>query len=402
MQSPTSNRRLVVSAMASIAALAFMAAAPAARAQADKPVRIGFSMARTGMLANATPSQSNTYELWKEQVNARGGLDVGGQKRRVEFVTYDDQSKPEQAVRIYEKLITDDKVDLLLAPWGTPFQIAIAPVLEKFKFPMVGNTAASVALRQVKPGYIWFPTSAIPDRIGVELTAMLKANNVKTAVVLANVLPFTKEIKNYLEPELKKAGIEIKLSTEYPPDIKDMTSILTQVKQANPDAVLALAYPGDSVLYAKQAKELGLASPVQFIAIGPSDAFFAKAVGTSAAEDVITIAHWSPRPEWKGSQAFHDAYVKKFGEDPDYLNSALAWMSLEILETAVAKNGLDKPKIRETISKDTFETINGKVKFEGVQNSITPTAFVQTQKGKLQIIWPQSIATGKYAPKKSW
>ncbi|MBT2305056.1 amino acid ABC transporter substrate-binding protein [Variovorax paradoxus] len=399
MQSPTLNRRSLV---AGIAALTMAMSPPAALAQADKPLRIGFSMARTGMLANATPSQSNTYELWKEQVNARGGMDVGGQKRKVEFVTYDDQSKPEQAVRIYEKLITDDKVDLLLAPWGTPFQIAIAPVLEKFKFPMIGNTAASVALRQVKPGYIWFPTSAIPDRIGIELTAMLKANNVKSAVVLSNVLPFTKEIKNFLEPELKKAGIEIKLSTEYPPDIKDMTSILTQVKQANPDAVLALAYPGDSVLYAKQAKELGIASPLQFVAIGPSDAFFAKAVGASAAEGVVTIAHWTPRPEWKGSQAFYDAYVKKFGEDPDYLNSALAWMSLEILETAVARSGLDKNKIREVVSKETFETINGKVRFEGVQNAITPTAFVQTQKGKLQIVWPKSIATGQYEPKKSW
>lgn len=399
MQSPTLNRRSLV---AGVAALTMAMAAPIAFAQADKPLRIGFSMARTGMLANATPSQSNTYELWKEQVNARGGMDVGGQKRKVEFVTYDDQSKPEQAVRIYEKLITDDKVDLLLAPWGTPFQIAIAPVLEKFKFPMIGNTAASVALRQVKPGYIWFPTSAIPDRIGFELTAMLKANNVKSAVVLSNVLPFTKEIKNFLEPELKKAGIEIKLSTEYPPDIKDMTSILTQVKQANPDAVLALAYPGDSVLYAKQAKELGIASPLQFVAIGPSDAFFAKAVGASSAEGVVTIAHWTPRPEWKGSQAFYDAYVRKFGEDPDYLNSALAWMSLEILETAVAKGGLDKNKIREVVSKETFDTINGKVRFDGVQNAITPTAFVQTQKGKLQIVWPKSIATGQYEPKKSW
>ncbi|VTU19194.1 amino acid ABC transporter substrate-binding protein [Variovorax sp. PBL-E5] len=399
MQSPTLNRRSIVGG---IAALAAALSARGAFAQADKPVRIGFSMARTGMLANATPSQSNTYELWKEQVNARGGMDVGGQKRKVEFVTYDDQSKPEQAVRIYEKLITDDKVDLLLAPWGTPFQIAIAPVLEKFKFPMVGNTAASVALRQVKPGYIWFPTSAIPDRIGVELTAMLKAQNVKSAVVLSNVLPFTKEIKNYLEPELKKAGIEIKLSTEYPPDIKDMTSILTQVKQANPDAVLALAYPSDSVLYAKQAKELGIASPFQFIAIGPSDAFFAKAVGAASAEGVVTIAHWTPRAEWKGSQAFYDAYVKKFGEDPDYLNSALAWMSLEILETAVAKAGLDKNKIRQIVSTETFDTINGKVRFDGVQNAITPTAFVQTQKGKLQLVWPKSIATGQYEPKKSW
>ncbi|RYF70484.1 MAG: hypothetical protein EOO22_14240 [Comamonadaceae bacterium] len=94
--------------------------------------------------------------------------------------------------------------------------------------------------------------------------------------------------------------------------------------------------------------------------------------------------------------------MKKFGEAPDYLNSALAWMSLEILETAVAKSGVDKAKIREVISKDTFDTINGKVRFDGVQNAITPTAFVQTQKGKLQIIWPKSIASGQYEPKKGW
>ena len=399
MNSSAIKRRSVV---AGLAATLLVWVSGAASAQADKPLRIGFSMARTGMLANATPSQMNTYELWREQVNARGGMNVGGTRRKVEFVSYDDQSKPEQAVRIYEKLITDDKVDLLLAPWGTPFHISIAPVLEKFKFPMVGNTAASVALRQVKPGYIWFPTSAIPDRIGTELTAMLKAQNVKSVVVLANVLPFTKEIKNFLEPELKKAGIDIKLSSEYPPDIKDMTAVLTQAKQANVDAVLALAYPGDSVLYAKQAKELGVNSPFQFVAIGPSDAFFPKAVGAASAEGVVTIAHWAPRAEWKGSQAFYDAYVKKFGEDPDYLNSSLAWMSLEILESAVEKNGLNKEKIREFVAKETFETINGKVKFDGVQNSITPTAFVQYQKGKLQIIWPASIATSKYEAKKGW
>ena len=399
MKFPKTSRRKVVGGLT--AALLALTTGMA-MAQADKPLRIGFSMARTGMLANATPSQLNTYELWREQTNAKGGMDVGGTKRKVEFVIFDDQSKPDQAVRIYEKLITDDKVDLLLAPWGTPFHLAIAPVLEKFKFPVVGNTAASVALRTVKPGYIWFPTSAIPDRIGAELTAMLKAQNIKSVAVLSNVLPFTKEIKNFLEPELKKAGITVKVTAEYPPDISDMTATLTQVKQANVDAVLALAYPGDSVLYAKQAKELGLNNPLHFVAIGPTDAFFAKAVGATSAEGVVSIAHWSPRAEWKGSQAFHDAYVKKFSENPDYLNSALAWMSLEILETTVAKTGLDKEKMRAMISSTTFDTINGKVKFDGVQNSITPTAFVQTQKGKLQIVWPPSLASSKFEAKKGW
>ena len=393
------SRRAILQALTLIT---LQASTGAALAQTAAPLRLGFSMARTGMLASATPSQMNTYELWREQVNARGGMDVAGVKRKVEFVVYDDQSKPEQAVRIYEKLITDDKVDLLLAPWGTPFHLSIAPVLEKYKFPVVGNTAASVALRQVKPGYIWFPTSAIPDRIGAEMAAMLKSKGVKSVAVISNVLPFTKEIKNFLEPELKKAGIEIKLSTDYPPDVKDMTSLLTQVRTANPDAIMVLAYPSDSVLYAKQAKELGLNNPWQFIAIGPSDAFFPKAVGAASAEGVITIAHWAPKAEWKGSQAFFDAYVKKFNEEPDYLNSSLAWVSLEILESAVAKNGLDKAKLRDFISRETFETINGKVRFDGVQNAITPTAFVQTQSGKLQIVWPQSMATAPLQAKKGW
>lgn len=396
--SPT--RRTIIKAAAGAAAGPLLVTR-AAWAQ-EAPLRLGFSMSKTGPLAVATVSQSNTYELWLEQVNARGGMDVAGRKRKVEFVSYDDQSKPDQAVRVYEKLITDDKVDLLLAPWGTPFHIAIAPVLEKYRFPVVGNTAASVSVRKVKPGYIWFPTSAIPDRIGAELAAMLVENKVKTAAVIANVLPFTKEIKNFLEPELKKAGIEVRFTTEYPPDIKDMTPIVAQIKQADVDAVLALSYPGDSILYARQAKEIGIGSPFQFVAVGPSEPFFAKTVGSATARNIVTIAHWSPRPEWKGSQEFENDYIRKFGQEPDYLNSALAWTSLQILEAAVSRNGLDKEKIRQFVSSETFDTINGKVKFDGVQNVITPTAFVQIQQQGIKLVWPKSIANGTYMAKSGW
>src|SRR5262245_29601286 len=197
-----------------IAMLAALGLATGASAQDSKPVRIGFSMSKTGLFAQAAGDQIKAYDLWLEVVNARGGIDVGGVKRKVEFVSYDDQSNPANAVRIYEKLITDDKVDLLTAPWGTPFHIAIAPVLERFQFPMVGSTAASVAVREIKPGNIWFPTSAIPDQIGTELTAMMKANNVQSAAVIANVLPFAKEIKGFLVPALQKAGIKVVVNEE--------------------------------------------------------------------------------------------------------------------------------------------------------------------------------------------
>ena len=94
--------------------------------------------------------------------------------------------------------------------------------------------------------------------------------------------------------------------------------------------------------------------------------------------------------------------MKKFNEKPDYLDTVLSYMSCEILEQAVAKAGLDKQKIRQAISTMTFDTINGPVKFQGVQNAITPTAFLQIQGNELQIIWPKSIATSSFKAKTGW
>ena len=135
------------------------------------------------------------------------------------------------------------------------------------------------------------------------------------------------------------------------------------------------------------------------MALGASAAFYRKALGDSA-NGFVTIGHWAPdNPEWKNARKFYDNYVARYNQEPDYLNASLAYLSLEILEQAVAKVGLDKEKLRETIANDTFETINGKVKFEGVQNVITPTAFLQIQDGHLKLIWPDSIATSKFQPK---
>ena len=102
------------------------------------------------------------------------------------------------------------------------------------------------------------------------------------------------------------------------------------------------------------------------------------------------------------AKAFFDAYVKKFNEEPDYLDSALVYASCEILEQAVAKAGHDKAKLRQTISTETFDTLYGKVKFNGVQNATTPTMFEQIQDGKIYIVWPPAEATHKLQAKPPW
>jgi len=370
-----------------------LAAMTASAALAADPVTIGYTLARTGLFANAAPSQETAYELWAEQVNAAGGLDVAGEKRPVEFVSYDDESDPTKAAQLYERLITSDEVDLLLAPWGTPHHLNVAGVVERYDFPMVGNTAASVAIRQVQPGNIWFPTSAIPDKIGPEMARMLSDAGVTSAAIIANVLPFAQENLQFLVPALEAAGIEVALNESYPPDIRDMTALLTQVKNSGAEAVIALTYPADAFLYMGQARELGIEQPYQFLLVGPTIAAFNDAFGP-AADGIITLGHWSPQQEaWPRAKPFYDAYVARFEMEPDYLDSALAYMSAEILAQAVARAGLDHDALREAIATGTFETINGTVRFDGVENTETPTAFLQRQDGQTHLVWPPEIAT---------
>jgi branched-chain amino acid transport system substrate-binding protein len=385
----------------SLAVAATLLAAGMTAAAADEPIKIGYAISKTGPFAPAAHTQINTYELWQDQVNAAGGIDVGGKKRPVKFISYDDQSDFGKAPQIYEKLITDDKVDLLLAPWGTPFHFAIAGILEKYQFPLVGNSAASVTIREIKPGNIWFPTSCIPDRMATELAKFMVAQKVKTASVTTLQLPFSLEVKKYLMPALEQAGIKVVVNDEYAPDVKDLTATLTKIKQAAPDATISLSYPPDSILFIKGARELDIKAPFQLVLVGPADYFFSKMFGPNL-DGIVTMGHWSPHEaKWK-AMPFYEAYKKKFNEPPDYLDSALAWMSIEILEQAVKTAGLDKAKIREAISTETFDTINGPVKFKGVENVTTPTMFLQFQKGEAQIVWPPSEATASFEPKSGW
>ncbi len=121
-------------------------------------LKIGYSLGRTGILAAGVSVQERAYFLWREQVNARGGLDIGGmEKRKIsEFISYDDQSDAGKIPQIYEKLISDDKVDLLLAPYATYLHVAITGVIEKNRFPLVGNTASSVLVRDLNARYMFF------------------------------------------------------------------------------------------------------------------------------------------------------------------------------------------------------------------------------------------------------
>src|SRR5262245_9322146 len=167
------NRRAFVTGGLAAASAAASRVRPA-RAQSG-PIRIGYTLSATGPYAvGAGITQAPNYALWADQVNAKGGLMVKGQGRRpIEFVTADDRSEIETAVRFYEKLTTDDKVDLILPPWGTAMNFAVAPIANKQGYPMIGPTVSSNKLKELSFPY-FYAILQQPDACMGAFTAFLK------------------------------------------------------------------------------------------------------------------------------------------------------------------------------------------------------------------------------------
>jgi branched-chain amino acid transport system substrate-binding protein len=376
-----------------------------ARAQA-KPVRIGYTLSATGPYAvGAGITQAPNYLLWQEQVNAKGGLAVKGEGRRpIEFVSIDDRSEIETAVRFYEKLATDDKVDLMLPPWGSGMNFAIAPVATKHGYPLIGPTAISAKFRELALPYFYIMLVQ-PEPQMQAVAAMLKdfrdqGKIKKVAVAYVNDL-FGIELNAATGPAFKAAGLEVVDTKSYALGVKDLTPVLRGFKAAGADAFVGLTYPPDNMLATAQAKEVDWNPAVYFVGVGTAFPFYRDRF--KGAEGVMGIAGWNPKVKYPGAKEYFDAHVKKFQKEPDRWASAFAYASLQILERCVGEVGLDRPKIKAMLDATEFQTVAGPIKFTKGENLATPGMIGQWQKNEFELLWPKERATGAaVVPKPAW
>ena len=371
------------------AVMALLAGLPA-EAQ-DAPVRIGYAISRTGpFAAGAQISQEPNYILWAEQVNAAGGLNVKGKRRKVELIGVDDRSDTETMLRTFEKLMTSDKVDLILPPWGTGMNFAVAPLANKHGYPLLAPTATGRKLLELKLPY-FFALLQQPDVMMDALAEMLTARKAKTAAVIYVDELFGLEQAAALEKSLKAKGIEIVEKKSYPLGVKDLSPVLREIKAKNPDAFIGLTYPGETFLVTGQARELAFNPKVFYAAVGAAFPVYRDKMGP-AAEGVMGLGTWNPKTS-AAAKAYFDAHVAKHKKEPDRWASAHAWAGLQILQQAVEKVGLDRKAIRDTIANSEFDTIIGKIRFRNGENISTPGAVSQWQSGEFEVVWPPQRAT---------
>jgi branched-chain amino acid transport system substrate-binding protein len=392
MRAITGIQRLVV------ATLAGAVLAPALA----QDVRIGYAISRTGpFAAGAQTTQEPNYILWAEQVNAAGGLNVQGKRRKIELVGIDDRSEMETIVRTYEKLMASDKVDLVLPPWGTGANFAVMPLFAKYGYPVIAPTATGRKLLEMKNPW-FFPILQQPDRIMRALADMLVARGVKTVAAIHVDELFGLENMTALEDALKAKGIQIVEKKSYPLGVKDLAPVLNEIKAKNPDAFVGVTYPPDTFLVTGQAKQLGFNPKIFYAAVGTAFPVYRDKMGATTVEGVMGIGSWNAKAN-PASKAYFDAHVKRWNKEPDRWGSPHAWAGLQILQKAIETVGLDRKRIRDYIANTEHDTIIGKVRFQGGENVSTPGMVLQWQAGEFEVVWPQERATAKAIyPKPEW
>jgi branched-chain amino acid transport system substrate-binding protein len=364
------------------------------------PVRVGYAMARTGpWTGGAQVTQEPNYLLWAEEQNAAGGLNVKGTKRPVELISFDDRSEVETCVRTYEKLMGSDKVDLILPPWGSNANFAVAPLANRLGYPMLAPTALSRRLVEMKLPYFFLMLQQ-PAAMTTALVDMLKSNGVKTVAVIYVDDLFGLENYAGMKVALQGSGITMVEDKSYPAGVKDLSPVLRSIKDKNPDAFIGFTYPPDTILASKQAKEVGLNPKVFFASVGTAFQLYKNVMTPAGAEGVMGMGSWNSKTS-ASAKTYFDAHTKKFaGKEPDRWGSGACWASLEILTNAVAKQGLDRKAIRDYVANNTHDTILGKIKFAGSENVGTPGTVSQWQNGEFEVVWPKAVATAALNPNK--
>src|SRR5690349_24872573 len=328
---------------AALAVALALAVGGVAPATAQGPIRIGASLSLTGTYAQPGRYQHEGYQLCEKDLNAKGGL-LG---RKVQFVLYDDQSMPATAVRLYEKLITEDKVDAIMGPYSSAISEAAVNVSEKYKKVMVAPLAATTSIFKKGRKYVFMVIS--PAEVYLEgLIDMAAKRGLKTIAMVNEDTLFPKSSATGTEELAKKAGLRVVFTDAYPKGNQDFSGLLTKLKAANPDVIAAATYFDDAVAIARQMKELDVTPKMFGVTVGGEIPKFQELLKQTA-EYIYGSSQWEPSLPYPGAREFHEAYVKEFKHEPSY-HAAAGYGGCMIYAEGVKKAGtLDADKVREAL-----------------------------------------------------
>jgi branched-chain amino acid transport system substrate-binding protein len=355
-------------------------------------VVVGGAISQTGRYAEPAGRQVNAIKLWVDEVNARGGL-LG---HKIALQLLDDKSDTQTSIKLYEKLITEDKVDLVLGPYSSGITEAVANVTERYKKPFVAYGASSTPIWEKGRKYI-FNIVAPAEDYQKGAVHLAKQIGVKRAAIIGEDSLFPRQAAKGTRDWAKKVGIDIVVDENYPLKQTDFTALLQKVAASGAEAVFSNSYFADAAAQLRQMREQNVNFKLYSSTIGPALPGFPEQLGATA-EYVLGFSQWEPLPQvlkLPGMKEFIEAYEKRFGEKPNY-HAGGAYGALQATEAAVKKAGsFDGDKIRDALASIDVQTAFGRYKVDARGMNSHEGLTFQVLKGQRLVVFPEKWAQTK-------
>ena len=383
--------------------------AGAAGAQ-QPPIKIGMSMPQTGTLGGGGQAALLALRMWVDDVNAKGGL-LG---RKIDFIVYDDQTNPALTPGIYTKLLDVDKVDLIIAPYGTVPTAPIMPLVKQRGLLLMGNFSFQVN-RTVKHD-MWFNNSPWNDASSWSdgFFEAGKKLGAKTIAFLAADQEFAQNLANGARDLAHKAGLTTVYNQNYPPTTVDFSAMIRAIRAAKPDLVFVMSYPNDSVAIVRAVNEIGVGDSVKLFGGGMVGLQFTPnmvSLGKSL-NGIVNYNSYVPGMKYPGIEDFLARYAKRAAEakvDPlGFYLPPFNYAIGQMLEQAItATKSLDHKVLANYLRKNEMKTIVGPIRFradgEWANARVVQAQFRGIvdknmdqfrQAGKQVVLYPEQYKTG--------
>ena len=369
--------------------LAALLALGTARA-AEPPILVGAVISESGNLADLAADLRKSLLLWAEEVNETGGL-LG---RRIELRLLDDRSEAAAAADLYEKLIRDERCDVLIGPMGSAATLGAAMAAERNRRVLVNAAGAARAVQKGSAQYV-FQVPAPFATYGAGALEIARRSGYRRLAIYARNDPGSREMASRLKEDATAAGLQAAEPEVYGIGTANFSSQIETAKASQAEAWIAFGQARDAAEMVKSFRKHGYA-PAMFLAQGAADPQFIRLLGQDA-EHALGIVAWDRGLGMRETRRFAEAYARRWSAEPTLL-AAQGYAAAKVLEAAVRRGGsLEQDRIRDELQALEVETPLGRYKVDrsGAQLGVRP-AVVQIQGGRRQVVWPEDLATAKW------
>jgi branched-chain amino acid transport system substrate-binding protein len=372
---------------------------------------LGAPLGLTGSLTKESTLTQQGYNLWSDWINARGGIVVNNVKHPVVIKYYDDTSSPNQSAVLMQKLITEDKANFLLGPYGSAATATDAAIAEQNQIPMVEANGAAQSIFSQNYKYTFGVLSPANKYLQGVLDMAATLNPKPTTIALLSADDsFSLEVADGINTYAPTKGMTVVLYKKYKNGATNLSAEVQAAKAANADIVLNSGHLLEAIAINKAAKEQKLNAKIFAYSVGPSTPDFITALGADA-NYVYDGSQWTPQvkytPAFYLSEAdYVAAYKAKYPGlgDPDY-HVAESTAACLALQRAIENAGsLDPKKVRDALAALDVTVFFGQVKFDSRGlNIYKPMVVEQIQNGVHHTVFPANVADAKpMYPTPSW